>query len=87
MHCSRFLFRVSTQVTELGVYNELVASDVDDMIDKAVKVASDEAYREALSAAILDKKDRLSDPHRAAREWERFLERAVRSAVHLDTRL
>ena len=87
MHCCRFLFRCSTQVTELGVVNELVASDVDDMVHKAVKLASDKAYRKTVSSAILDKKDRLSDPHRAAREWERFLERAVRSAVHLDTRL
>ena len=87
MHCSCFVCRCSAQVTELGVENELVASDVDDMVNKAVKLASDEAYRKKLSSAILDKKDRLSDPHRATREWEQFLERAVRSAVYLDTRL
>lgn len=87
MHCSCFVCRCSAQVTELGVENELVASDVDDMVNKAVKLASDEAYRKKLSSAILDKKDHLSDPHRATREWEQFLERAVRSAVYLDTRL
>eukprot|EP00903_Cladosiphon_okamuranus_P020162 g18511.t1 len=72
------------QVIELGVENELVASDIEDMVNKAVKLASDEAHRQTVSAAILDKKDRLSDPRRAAREWERFLGRALRSAVHLD---
>lgn len=72
-------------MTELGVENELVASDVDDMVNKAVKLASDEAYRKTVSSAILGKKDRLSDPQHATREWERFLERAVRSAVRLDT--
>eukprot|EP00752_Nemacystus_decipiens_P002918 g2715.t1 len=75
------------QVIELGVENELVASNVDDMVNKAVNLASDDAYRISVSSAILDKKDRLSDPHRPAREWERFLERAVRSAIQLDTRL
>lgn len=74
-------------MTELGVENELVAADVDDMVKKAVKLASDEAFRKTVSAAILEEKDRLSDPRRAAREWERFLERAVLSAVHLDARL
>lgn len=74
-------------MTELGVETELAASDVDDMVSKAVKLASDEAHRNTVSAAILDKKHRLSDPHRTAREWERFLERAVRSAVPLGVRL
>lgn len=74
-------------MAELGVEGELVASDVDDMVKKAVKLASDSAYRETVSVAILHGKNRLSDPYRAVREWERFLERAVRSAVHLDAKL
>lgn len=81
------MFRCFTQLTELGVEDELVASDVDDMVNKAVKLASDAAYRETVSAVILDKKSRLSNPRCAAREWGRFLERAVRSAVRLDTKL
>lgn len=59
-----------------------MASDVDDMVEKAVNLALDPAYRENLSAAILKGKDRLSDPSRPVREWEQFLERAVRSAIH-----
>lgn len=76
-----------SQLTELGVEDELVASDVEDMVNKAVKLASDAAYRETISAVIVEKKHRLSDPQPAAREWERFLERALRSAVHLNTGL
>lgn len=60
-----------------------MASDVDDMVEKAVKLALDSAYREKVSAAILNGKDRLSDPSRSVREWERFLERAVRSAIYV----
>lgn len=83
----RFFSIPRLQLVELGVEGWLVASDVDDMVKKAVKLASDSAYRETVSATILHRKDRLSNPYRALREWERFLERAVRSAVHFDAKL
>jgi len=67
-------------LAELGVEDELVASDVNGMVKKAVRIAADSAYRGLLSAAILSRKGRLSDPARAVSEWERFLERAVRAA-------
>lgn len=71
-----------SQLSELGVHEELVASDVEDMITKATKLASDSSYRANLSAAILGRKDALSNPRAAIKEWEQFLQRAVKSAVH-----
>lgn len=64
-----------------------MASDVGDMVKKAVKLATDSTRRDKVSAAILGQKSRLSDPHRATREWEQFLERAVRSAISLDAKI
>lgn len=69
------------QLTELGVGEDLIASDVNSMVKTAVKLASDPSYRERMSAEILVRKGRLSNPDGAVEEWERFLERAVQSAV------
>lgn len=71
----------TVQLTELGVGGDLIASDINSMVKTAVKLASDPSYRERTSAKILSRKGRLSNPDRAVEEWERFLERAVRSAV------
>lgn len=71
----------TAQLTELGVEEDLIASDVNSMVKTAVKIASDPSYRKILSAEILGRKGRLSDPEGAVGEWERFLEQAVRSAV------
>lgn len=86
-HCPRPVSCCPAQLTEFGIEDELMASHVGDMVNKAAKQTPDAAYRETVSAAIIDEKDRLSDPRRAAREWERFLERAVRLAVRLDARV
>ena len=72
---------ITAQLTELGVEEYLIASDVNGMVKTAVKIASDPSYREILSAEILGRKGRLSNPEAAVGEWERFLEQAVRSAV------
>lgn len=77
-----FLMFTLSQLSELGVHEELVASDVEDMIAKATKLASDSSYRENLSTAILGRKAALSDPRTAIKEWEQFLQRAVKSVVH-----
>lgn len=85
--CSRSLtyptldYTLVAQLTELGVGEELIASDVNSMVKTAVKLASDPWYRERMSAEILGRKGRLSNPDGAVQEWERFLERAVHSAV------
>ncbi|CAM9263472.1 unnamed protein product [Hapterophycus canaliculatus] len=68
-------------LVELGVEDDLVATSAVDLVKKAVKIASDSTFRDNVSAKILDRKHRLSDPYRATSEWERFLDRAVRSAV------
>lgn len=73
---------VCVQLTELGVANSLVAIDIDDMVRKAVHLATNSALRENISASIIARKGVLSNPHRASNEWENFLERAVRSTVH-----
>lgn len=72
---------LTAQLTELGVEGDLIASDINGMVKTAINLASDPSYRETMSAAILNRKDRLSNPDRAVEEWERFLERAVQSAV------
>lgn len=71
-----------SQLSEIGVDEELVASDVEDMITKATKLASDSSYRANLSTAILGRKAALSDARTAIKEWEQFLQRAVKSVVH-----
>ncbi|CAM9554800.1 unnamed protein product, partial [Laminaria digitata] len=69
------------QLTKLGVGGDLIASDVNSMVKAVVKLASDPLYRERMSAEILSRKGRLSNPDGPVEEWERFLERAVQSAV------
>lgn len=76
-----FDFALTAQLTELGVGGDLIAPDINSMVKTAIKLASDPPYREKMSAAIISQKGRLSNPDRAVQEWERFLERAVQSAV------
>ncbi|CAN0521758.1 unnamed protein product [Ectocarpus sp. 12 AP-2014] len=50
------------QVAELGVGEELVVSDVEDMVNKVVKLATNSTRIDKVFAATLGQKSRLSDP-------------------------
>lgn len=60
-----------------------MATDPDDYVSKAVRLASDRTYRDAVSARIIERRSLLFGESTAAAvadEWSRFIERGVRMA-------
>lgn len=79
---ARSCFVISaTQIRELRLEEELIASSVEDMVEKSIRLASDPNYRRHISSRILGANYRLFDSSGITREWESFLERALVSAT------
>lgn len=71
----------SDQAAILGLEGELVASDAEDYVAKAVRLATDKAFRGEVSARILERRERLFSDAAAAEvaaEWEGFVGAALR---------
>ena len=84
---SFLLTRVSnytcTQVSLLGLENDLVAEDSQDYVSKAVRLANDPPHRDAVLKRILKSRELLFGEVAAAsvaQEWGDFIERGVRMA-------
>ena len=56
----------------------LVARGLDEYVRAAVRVVNDLHYRERVVQTLKDARDRVFEVDRTVREWEAFLERAVR---------
>ncbi len=63
---------------QMGV-EDLIATDVDDYVERAVRLANDRAWREEVRAKILASNDKIFENPAGVRDLESFLVEAVES--------
>ena len=63
---------------QMGV-EDLIATDVDDYVERAVRLANDRAWREEVRATILASNDKIFENPAGVRDLESFLVEAVES--------
>lgn len=74
---------IPEQIALLGLEEELIARDAEDYVAKAVRLATDKAFRGRVSTRILEQHARLFGDAAAsevATEWESFIARSLEMA-------
>jgi predicted O-linked N-acetylglucosamine transferase (SPINDLY family) len=60
---------------------ELGATSAEDYVNRAVRLGTDSAHRNAVRAQLADRKDRLYEDHSAVRHFEAWIDEAVNKKV------
>lgn len=66
--CSRIIYAL---YQEMGI-NDLIANSIENYVDLAVRLASNENFHRRISIKIQNRRSRLSEATRVVREWEKF---------------